>query len=62
MPTLVIHPMNITIIADGCKYTSQIGTSVNIYKDYNASGNLFGGSFSNPSNLPIGFNDKITIS
>ena len=54
-------PMNITIIADGCKYTSQIGTSVNIYRAYGSS-SLFGGLTNNPSNLPIGFNEKILIS
>ena len=55
-------PVNITIIADGCRYNSSLGTKINIYKDYNDSGGLFGGSLSNPNNYPIGFNEKITIS
>jgi hypothetical protein len=55
-------PVNITIIADGCRYNSPMGTTINIYKDYNSSGGLFGGSLTNPNNYPIGFNEKITIS
>ena len=54
-------PVNITIIADGCRYSSEIGTTINIYKDYFGSGNgaLFGGD---TDIYPIGFNEKITIS
>jgi hypothetical protein len=55
-------PVNITIIADGCRYNSSMGTTINIYKAYNSAGGLFGGSLSNPNNYPIGFNEKITIS
>jgi hypothetical protein len=55
-------PVNITIIADGCRYSSEAGTEINIYRSYYASGGLFGGSLSNPNNYPIGFNEKITIS
>jgi hypothetical protein len=55
-------PVNITIIADGCRYNSSMGTTLNIYKAYNSAGGLFGGSLSNPNNYPIGFNEKITIS
>jgi hypothetical protein len=55
-------PVNITIIADGCRYNSSMGTTINIYKVYNAAGGLFGGSLTNPNNYPIGFNEKITIS
>ena len=55
-------PVNINIIADGCRYSSALNTTINIYKDYNSGGGLFGGSLSNPNNYPIGFNEKITIS
>lgn len=55
-------PVNITIIADNCRYSSEIGTTIDIYRGYNVSGGLFGGSLSNPNNYPIGFNEKITIS
>jgi hypothetical protein len=40
-------PVNITIIADGCRYNSSMGTTINIYKAYNSAGGLFGGSLSN---------------
>ena len=58
-------PVNITIIADGCRYSSDIGTTINIYPDYTGTGvvgSLFGGPNSNPNNYPIGYNEKITIS
>jgi hypothetical protein len=55
-------PVNITIIADGCRYNSAIGTTINIYVAYNVGQSLFGGPLSNPNNYPIGFNEKITIS
>jgi hypothetical protein len=55
-------PVNITIIADGCRYSSAIGTTINIYQNYFGSAGLFGGSLANPNNYPIGFNEKITIS
>jgi hypothetical protein len=57
-------PVNITIIADNCRYSSEIGTTINIYKEYidGVNAALFGGSLSNPNNYPIGFNEKITIS
>jgi hypothetical protein len=58
-------PVKITIIADGCRYTSPIDTTINIYKDYeggSTEGALFGGPNLNPNNYPIGFNEKITIS
>lgn len=54
-------PVNITIVADDCRYSSEIGTTINIYKDYfgGGSGSLFGGA---SDIYPIGFNEKITIS
>ena len=58
-------PVNITIIADGCRYSSDIGTTINIYPDYTGAGvtgSLFGGPLLNPNNYPIGYNEKITIS
>jgi hypothetical protein len=55
-------PVNITIIADGCRYNSNLGTKINIYRNYFAAGGLFGSSLSNPNNYPIGFDEKITIS
>ena len=54
-------PVNINIIADGCRYSSVIGSTINVYKDYfgGGSGALFGGA---SDIYPIGFNEKITIS
>lgn len=56
-------PVNITIIADGCKYNSEVNTEINIYRDYNTATALFGSSdlINNPDQHPIGFNEKITI-
>jgi hypothetical protein len=55
-------PVNITIIADGCRYASTVGTTINIYPNYFTAADLFGGPLLNPNNYPIGFNEKITIS
>lgn len=57
-------PVKINIIADQCRYTSPENTEINIYRDYNSGGGLFGTSslFTNPNQYPIGFNEKITIS
>jgi hypothetical protein len=56
-------PVNITIIADGCRYSSEIGTTINIYTDYNTAEALCGGiTVITPCSNPIGFNEKITIS
>ncbi len=52
-------PVNITIVADGCRYSSSLGTEINIYTDYESSGGLFGANY---DTNPIGFNEKITIS
>jgi len=59
--TELVHklPVNITIIADECRYSSAIDTTINIYTDYNSNFGLFGGA---TDIYPIGFNEKITIS
>jgi hypothetical protein len=53
-------PVNITIIADGCRYNSTIGTTINIYKSFAGIEGSLGGGFANTN--PIGYNEKITIS
>jgi hypothetical protein len=52
-------PVNITIIADGCRYVSTVGTTINIYRNFGISGGLFGADY---DTNPIGFDEKITIS
>lgn len=52
--------IDVTIIADSCRYTG-IG-NVNIYKGYNLSGGLYGGSgVGNPDNKVIGEDEIIII-
>jgi hypothetical protein len=55
-------PVNITIIADGCRYSSQANTAITIYKLYNTAEELCGGITTVPCSNPIGFDEKITIS
>jgi hypothetical protein len=55
-------PVKITIIADGCRYTSSENAEIKINRDYEGGEELFGSSIANPNNYPIGFNEKITIS
>jgi len=54
-------PVNILIIADGCRYQSTIGSAIKIYRDYFSSGALFGASTSNPDNKVIGQDEIIVI-
>lgn len=42
--TIASLPVNILIVADGCRYSSGSSAAVNIYKDYGAAGGLYGGS------------------
>jgi hypothetical protein len=58
--TIAKLPVNITIIADGCRYNSSIGTTINIYTAFAGIEGSLGGGFANTN--PIGYNEKITIS
>lgn len=54
-------PVDIVIMADGCRYNSPLNAEFNIYRGYNSSGGLFGGQTNNPDNKIIGEDEIIVI-
>lgn len=60
-PQLAILPVEIIIVADGCRYSSVGGSTINIYKDYFSATPLFGGALLNPDNKVIGQDEIIIV-